>query len=215
MNDRKAIRRLILGALIFLAPLALMQQARAVIIEGFDNAGNFLAVNVTSDGRLQVASATGTVIGVFFISSQPVNAFQATSPWIVAPDGLAEWEVRQKPGDTWDVNIVSGGGGGGSGGEVVTTPSTTTVMLFGQTGIPAVSVTLISASNPKNRQRLICSLSTVNIYLGPNPSVTDLNGTLLAPGACYTPDSPITFAGDLFAYSTAPARVSFQTVQAP
>jgi hypothetical protein len=214
MNDRKAIRRLILGALIFLAPLALMQQARAVIIEGFDSAGNFLAVNVTSDGRLQVASATGTVIGVFFISSQPVNAFQATSPWIVAPDGLAEWEVVQKPGDVWDVNIVSGGGGG-SGGEVVTTPSTTTVMLFGQTAIPAVSATLVSASDPDHRQRLICSLSTVNIYLGPAASVTDLNGTLLAPGACYTPDSPITYAGDLFAYSTAAARVSFQAVQAP
>lgn len=58
----------------------------AVQIEGFDPSGNFRTVALDASGRFLVtAFPSGVATAVVFVSSQPVNAFQSTTPWIDKP----------------------------------------------------------------------------------------------------------------------------------
>lgn len=216
MNDLKLIKRLIISTFLMIGILASVQNSRAVIIEGFDDAGTFVSVAVTADGRLKVANDSGDVAQVIvFGSSQPVNAFQASTPWIVSPVGGSDWTTVQKAGEVFDVDCVTGCGGGGGGGDVTTTPSTTTAAAYGQavlTGGVSVNVSSVDADL---RQRLFCNVSAATTWVGFDAGVTDTTGLLIGPGACYSPDNPITYSGDVHFYSTSAARVAWQEIRKP
>jgi len=216
MTDLQAIKRGARAIFLMLLMLTGAQLARAVIIEGFDDAGNFVAVAVTSDGRLKVAGSSATAQAVFFISSQPVNAFQATSPWIVAPNPGAVFTVTQGVADTWDINCVSGCfGGAGGGTDVVTTPSTTTLGAFGQVALGGSICVLVSGADPDLAQRLFCNASAANTWVALAGACSTTDGTLVAPGACYSPDEPVTYSGEVHFFSTAPATIAFQEIRKP
>jgi hypothetical protein len=83
-NDLKALKTLAVVALAALLTLAGVSIGRAVIIEGFTDTGDFASVFVSDQGELKVRGSSSVAMAVFFLSSQPVNAFQA-GPWTFTP----------------------------------------------------------------------------------------------------------------------------------
>lgn len=182
MNDLKALKNVCLTLLVtFLLFLGI--RVGAVIIEGFTTTGQFLSVQVSADGRLLVSNDPGLAQAVFFVSSQPVNAFQAGS---------------------WTVDI--------STPITISASSIVNVKLSTASNLSSAQITVntsaqILSADATRTQSIVCNESLASSWIGPL-GVTTANGVLLGPGACFSPDTPASFTGDLYAVSTSPVIVS-------
>jgi hypothetical protein len=100
-KDLRALR--LVFALVFavVSVFIAVERCRAVIIEGFTETGGFSSVYVSANGELRVQGSTSIAMAVFFISSQPVNAFQA-----------GVWTVGQQTAATLNNSCVAMPAGG-------------------------------------------------------------------------------------------------------
>jgi hypothetical protein len=181
-SDFKALCRIGL-VLIFVLISAVI--SRAVVIEGFTPSGQFVSVQVSDNGELRVAGSTSIAQAVFFLSSQPVNAFQASYPWYVASGSVPV-----------NVNVQGFGGGAfsvlaSSCGVVANTPYSISTLQ-----------TKVLDTNVNRCSSLLCNWdASMNVWLGPL-GVSASNGQMLGPGACLSPDNPIRYSGIMYAVST-------------
>jgi len=177
-----------------LAGLLLAVSLKATIIEGFTPTGDFTTVQVTADGRLLVSSSSGVAQGIFFISSQPVNAYQASTPWVVSQST-----------DPWVVTTT--------GGVAVTvSPSTAATMAVNAINIPPTSATVIRPAAATRKAMLVCNNDTPTVWVGGTLGVTDATGMPLYSGSCFSPDNGTIYVGPLYGYATAQMEVRYMTI---
>lgn len=183
-DDLRAFKRI--GLILFTVLLLFIgsRAARAVIIEGFTDTGQFVSVQVSADGRLLVSQTTGVAQAVFFLSSQPVNAYQATTPWVV--EQAVPIEIS-----TASISNLA----------VVSLATSTTLTPFVKSVGSGIS-TLIFSADTTRRGSLLCNTDAfLNAWIGQS-GVTPATGKLIPPGTCFSPDNPAVFQGALYAVST-------------
>ena len=181
MRDKKILRTLALTVALSLAAAIGANYSRAVIIEGFTESGTFRSVLVSPDGRMLIAASTGVAQAVFFTSSQPVTASQGTTPWIVSQNSPVVLDQA----------------------SVISTAATLTVTNF---TVNAVAVEVLSIDLTR-KSSLVCNDSTLSAFFDFTVAVTTPTGKFLPPGACFSPDSPISYVGPLFINTTTSVKI--------
>ncbi len=219
MKDKNMLRTVALTVALSIIGAIGANYSRAVIIEGFTESGNFRSVLVSDDGRMLIAASTGVSQAVFFISSQPVNSFQATTPWIVAFNSTQPVEAFQGT-DPWFVQFISSPAVTSFQGtdpwivqqagpitlDEVSQVSTAATLSNTNFTVNAVAVEVLAADQTR-KSSLVCNDSTLSAFFGFTVGVTTANGKFLPPGACYSPDNPIAYVGALWINTTAAVKI--------
>lgn len=213
MRDKNILRTLALTVALSILGGITANIGRAVIIEGFTEAGNFRSVLVSPDGRLLIATSSGVAQAIFFISSQPVNAFQATTPWIT--QFLSSQPVNSFQGtDPWIVQFNSSQPVNSFQGtdpwivELNAAPEISTAAILNVSifTINAVATEVLAADQSR-KSSLICNESTSSAFFDFTVAVTTPTGKFLPPGACFSPDNPVAYVGALFINTTDSVRI--------
>lgn len=180
MNMKKFFPALALAAI-----LGLCRQTQATVIEGFTSSGQFVTVGVSDTGRLLIdISSIGVAAAVVFPSSQPVTAFQGTSPWIITSTA----PLQMSPVGSFSVM-----------------PTTSSISGTAQVAVTSAGQTLCAASATRMGCFFCNQSPSINVYWG-TTGVTTGTGLLLEPGSCASPDSPTITKSAVVAISTAAAN---------
>lgn len=155
----------------------------ATVIEGFTPSGQFVTVGVSETGRLLIdISSIGVAAAVVFPSSQPVTAFQGSTPWVVTSTGIP-------------VTMS---------GSLVVSPTTSTINATTQVSVTSAGQTLCSASATRLGCMFCNQSPSINVYWG-TTGVTTGSGLLLEPGSCASPDTPTITKSAVVAITTTTA----------
>jgi len=159
--------------------LLLASSAGAVVIEGTTPSGKFKTVGLSETGRFLVETSTGLATHVI-VDSGTITANQGLA-------GVNPWPVTT------------------SIGVALTVKASTSSVTFSNQFVTGTGATTCYPADALRKQGVLCnSHESVNIIIGP-PGVTLLNGAILAPGSCYSPDTPAAYVGALGCISSATA----------
>ena len=186
--------------------------AWATSIEGVTPSGYMRTVGVSEDGQLSITGAViistsaTTVITVQGTSpagtpvtvslTGPITSTQGTYPWsVVLATPIASIPVITTQTFTTTAGNIS-----------------TTLTL--QVSVAAGGPVLVYPADAARKQGAICNdtdgeaVGYLNVWLG-DATVTTGTGKLLKTGQCYSPDSPASMVGAIYAASTATATVGY------
>ena len=154
-------------------------QARAVTIEGNTPSGKFKTVFVTEQGRL------------------PVEIDSTTIQHVIVDTGTAT--VFQ--GGTWTVNLA-----GTLGGGLTVIASTCATTVAHSVTVSSSAAVICYPADANRKQGVLCNdEDSIDVFIGPAGS----EYKLLPAGACYSPDTPSSFTGQLSCASTATAKTDY------
>src|SRR3989304_4545354 len=126
-------------------------KANAVVIEGFTPSGQFVTVGVSDDGRLLISVSTGVAQTVTFASTQPVTAFQGTTPWIIQ--------------STVAVSVVPLG-------SFSVTPTSATINVTTQVNVTSAGQTLCAASTTRLGCFFCNQSASIHVFWGTTGATT-------------------------------------------
>lgn len=169
------------GLTALVAGIVLATAARAVVIEGTTPSGRFKTVGVSEQGRFFVEVASGTAQHVI-VDEGTVTVKQGSSPWVIS---------------------TSSGPGGGGSITVVAGSAANTITFSGTVG-PISNQ--IYPGDTDRVQGVICNLDpNLTIMIG----ASSVNNMPLLAGSCYSPDTPLSFVGQLTGNTTTAVSVPY------